>query len=149
MRATIRATAYLALLVAAPLPAQVAETPSKLTAPPNSETDAIATKFLALLKTGGGAAASAYVASLSPLFASRQSDLQLMSSQIDGATQIYGPVVSWVHIESEVLGPDVRRDFYTVQHSKNVVRWRLYFTRTPKGWAIASFNFDDQVQTWF
>ena len=121
----------------------------KIVAPANAETNAIAAKFFGLMKTGGAQPALKYLGSLSILYASKQDQIELMATQTDGAIKIYGPVVSWELVESETLGGNVRREFYTVQHANNVVRWRLFFTRSPKGWSVASFNFDDQPQTWF
>lgn len=145
----VRSLVLLALITASVPSIALADDTPKLSAPANPQTDAIGTKFFTTLKTGGGAAATAYVASLSPLFASRQSELQVMATQIDGAAKVYGPIESWERVESEALGSNVRREYFIVQSANNVVRWRLYYTRTPKGWAIGSFTFDDQIQTWF
>ncbi len=110
---------------------------------------ALAEAFLRGLKDGKTEQALKELGASSKLLGAKLAAEPLFASQIENSVKLYGPVKSWEKIESDTLGSAVRRDIYLVRHRDMVMRWRFYFIQTEQGWVVGSFEFEDQLPSWF
>jgi hypothetical protein len=118
-------------------------------APAVSDPDALANDFFDSLKLGKTDVALKILATGSAMLGKKIEENPQLETQIDRATEVYGPVVRWERVHSETLGTMVRRDTYLVQHREIVTRWRFVYVRKPTGWIVGWFVFEDQMQNWF
>lgn len=136
---------FLWLLVAA---SSLASGPTSATEPQVNEADyatidAKADRFFKALQSGPALPALTLAFSDSRLMASKSDQLQLLASQIDGATKVYGPLHQCYKTKSSAKPPVAVYREYVCQHQDFLVTWDLTFFKPKSGWLIAHIFFKD------
>ncbi|QUT06042.1 hypothetical protein KFK14_00610 [Sphingobium phenoxybenzoativorans] len=112
------------------------------------EAEAKSDQVLNLLKAGKGAEAVTTLMTSSPLMAGRTTEQTQITTQVQGALDLYGPVSGFELVESQRLGSFFVKEYYVVQHRNMVTRWEFEMIKTGAGWTYGYFGFEDQVRTW-
>lgn len=61
----------------------------------------------------------------------------------------FGKPVGAEFISEDRVGESVMRIVQICRYEKHLTRWNFYFYRTPTGWVLNTFNFDDKIQALF
>jgi hypothetical protein len=139
--ATGFATACLAMMLAFPASAQSEKASDDMV-------DKQITSFFDTMKRGDMNGAIAGVMDSSPLWANRTGAKEQMVAQVEAASKIYGPLVSFDCLPTLRTGSLVSRKYCFAQHKLMVVRWQFDFARLPTGWSVSYFGFTDQANNW-
>ncbi|MBN8818103.1 MAG: hypothetical protein J0I80_05215 [Sphingomonas sp.] len=134
-------TACLATMIAFPAQAQAVKAGDEMV-------DKQISGFFDTLKQGDADGAIAAVMNSSPLWANRTGAKEQMVAQVEAATKIYGPLVSFDCLPTLHTGSLISRKYCFAQHQLMVVRWQFDFARLPTGWSVAYFGFTDQANNW-
>ena len=113
-----------------------------------SEMSRIADQAFAMIDAGKSEQAIKESLGRSPLGAGRTADIEVLSTQIDNAIKIYGPIRGHEKISEVRIGTKLLRRYYLVQHEKMLTRWEFDLAKLPSGWEVLYVGFEDKVQSW-
>lgn len=71
------------------------------------------------------------------------------SLQLPMITQRFGKSIGSEFIRQDAAGDSLVRLLYISKHERHAMRWFFYLYRTPEGWVVNTFNFDDQIHLLF
>lgn len=63
--------------------------------------------------------------------------------------QRFGKSVGYEFIREERAGEHLLRIIQIGRHERHVTRWSFVFYRTPTGWVLNTFHFDDNIRSVF
>jgi hypothetical protein len=63
--------------------------------------------------------------------------------------QRFGKSVGSEFIREDKVGTSFYRIIQVQRFEKHITRWTFYFYKTPTGWVLNTFNFDDKIQLLF
>jgi hypothetical protein len=69
--------------------------------------------------------------------------------QVPAMTQRFGKNVGYELVREEKAGTVLLRIVQLSLHEKHATRWNFYFYRTPTGWVLNTFQFDDNIRAVF
>lgn len=69
--------------------------------------------------------------------------------QLPRLTERYGKSVGSEFIRQDKAGESLVRLQYVGKHERHAMRWSFYLYKTPQGWVVNTFNFDDKIQELF
>lgn len=75
-----------------------------------------------------------------------KSQLQL---QIPNLLRQGGDPVGFEFIESKKKGSSLISMVYLAKYEKYAIQWTFYFYKTPKGWMLNTFRYDDGIRRIF
>lgn len=120
---------------------------------PAAQADAepAAERFFASLKRHDVKGALDGLATQSPLlFKDKDAARAEFTDQIENIYKLYGDVIRWERVKTEMVGTLVRRDTYLVLHRGSIIRWRIIYSKlNSNSWTISNIDFDEQRATWF
>lgn len=61
----------------------------------------------------------------------------------------FGKSVGYEFIREDKVGTSFFRAIQVQRFEKHITRWTFYFYKTPTGWVLNTFNFDDKIQLLF
>jgi len=69
--------------------------------------------------------------------------------QLPALEMRFGKPVGVEYIGQDKVGEHVMRIVQICRYEKHLMRWNFYFYRTPTGWVLNAFHFDDKLQALF
>jgi hypothetical protein len=69
--------------------------------------------------------------------------------QLPAVAQRFGKPVGSEFIKESKVGDSFVRLLYLSKYEKHAMRWNFYLYKTPQGWVINTFNFDDKIHEMF
>ncbi len=69
--------------------------------------------------------------------------------QVPVMTQRFGRAVGAEFLREEQVGQRLLRITQAQLFEQHATRWTFYFYRTPKGWILNTFQYDDNIKSFF
>lgn len=69
--------------------------------------------------------------------------------QVPVMTQRFGRTVGAEFLREEQVGQRLLRITQAQLFERHATRWTFYFYRTPKGWILNTFQYDDNIKSFF
>lgn len=69
--------------------------------------------------------------------------------QVPVMAQRFGKNLGYEFIREDRAGASLLRIVQLSLHERHATRWSFYFYRTPTGWALNTFHFDDNIRALF
>jgi len=69
--------------------------------------------------------------------------------QVPVMTQRFGRTVGAEFLREEQVGQRLLRITQAQLFEQHATRWTFYFYRTPKGWILNTFQYDDNIRSFF
>ena len=108
--------------------------------------ESIAAHFFEQLIKGNSAKAVDDFFSANPMFKDKIQQLQLLKSQLDTVTQLYGQPFAVEQVSIEDLTPSIQRRVYITKHEFIPVTWEMYFYKPKAEWVTVQLLMVDQFQ---
>jgi hypothetical protein len=115
-----------------------------------SELQPFTEKVMQALVKGGTSAAFEVMKPLAIIpDAEFQSVVLTSKAQRDQYGVRYGTTIGYEYIDTKKLGTSLIRITYVEKTQKHALPWMFYFYKTPDGWVLNSFQWNDQLPALF
>jgi hypothetical protein len=106
----------------------------------------IASTFFDTMMKGDSAKAVDDFFSLNAKFKDKIQQLQLLKSQLNTVTQLYGDAFAVELVSVEDLTPSLQRRVYITKHEWIPITWEMYFYKPKSEWVTVQLLAVDQFQ---